>query len=54
MDPISGNNEIRKNEPTIPKFDYSIAFVFIALFLMVAFVLITHINITVLKSSSYK
>jgi len=38
MDPISGNDENKKNELTIPKFDYSIAFAFIALPLMVAFV----------------
>lgn len=54
MDHISGNNEIRRNEPTIPRFDYSVAFVFIALLLMVAFVLITHINITAWKFSSYQ
>lgn len=44
---------LKKNELTILKLDYSLAFVFIGL-LMVAFVLITDINITAWKLSSYK
>lgn len=36
---------LKKNELTILKLDYSLAFIFIGL-LMVAFVLITDINIT--------
>lgn len=33
---LDGNSENKKNELTVPKFDYSVAFAFIAL-LMVAF-----------------
>lgn len=34
---FDGNNENKKDERTISKFDYSIAFAFIALLLMVGF-----------------
>lgn len=44
---------LKKKEPTILKLDYSLAFVFIGL-LMIAFVLLTDINITAWKLSSYK
>lgn len=47
-------DENKKNELTIPKFDYSITFAFIALFLMVSVVLITDTNITAWRLSSYK
>lgn len=53
MDAINRNSENKKIELTIAKFDYSITFVFIAL-LMVTFVLITNINISAWKLSSYK
>lgn len=45
MDPIDGNNENKKNVLTIPKFGYSIAYVFIALLLMVTFVSVIDMDI---------
>lgn len=54
MDTINGNSENKKIELTIAKFDYSITFVFIAPLLMVTFLLITNINISAWKLSSYK
>lgn len=50
---LDENNENKKNKLTIPKFDYSVTFAFIAL-LMVSFVLITDTNIIAWKLSSYK